>query len=450
MPLRILSLGAILIVCLGSSLAVAADFCHFGWSFHSTFNGYRYRHGGGVNDGQLYIWGGTTSAYKRKDLQVYDPAADQWTALLDMPDVKANFGFAVAGGYLYAIGGEGPISRETRSYRYDLLYGTWTTIANYPADNPVLIGMVCSDADGSTVYCFGGMEPSAIIPKPVTIGFVYSPDADEWTPIADLPAGLGFGYAAYYQGRIYATGGYPMEDETYAFDPVNNVWETLPSPSARHAPVLSAAGELLWLAGGGDVWDESIVADQYFDFNSWSDVGTSFNPPRIAAVGGYIPGFGIFVAGGVGANNEAGSDDTFLWHICVPHITAVEPAAGTPGTPFIIAAETYEATVTGYLYDETDQVYPIEDYQVVDATQIQGQIPSDLPAGTYGLALIGSLGQIGRFDAAFTIPGDDDTADDDQADDDQTDDDQSSDDDNDDDSSDDDNDNNDDGGGCGC
>jgi len=282
------------------------------------------------------------------------------------------------------------------------------------------------------LYCFGGMEPSAITPKASKLAFRYDPDNNTWTQAADMPAGKGAGSATFYDGKIYLTGGYPMEDETYAYDVATDTWETLPAPSARHAPLLAAAGERLWLTAGGDVWDALVVPDQYFDFTAWGAVGTSFSPGRVSPAGGYIKGYGIFLAGGEWEGDPAGSETNYLWHICVPTIKTVEPPDPQSGDEITITAGVYEENVAGFLFDAEQQPYPFSTFEVIDDSTIHAVLPNDLAGGSYGIALVGSLGQVGRLAEAFTIPdGDDDSADDDSAgsDDDAGDDDASDDDD---------------------
>ncbi|HPM76290.1 MAG TPA: hypothetical protein PK961_04295 [bacterium] len=427
---RMIQVVAIGLAVLFFAAAAGAEYCHFGWTYEGDFAGYRYRHAAAVDEGLLYLYGGTAGMTSRGDLQVYDPATGAWTALPDMPAVKSNFGFAAVDGYLYAVAGEGPISRETDVYRYDTLYGSWSSVAAYPANDPLLIGMVCADGGDGKLYCFGGLEPSVIGTKFSLLAFAYDPTTDAWSAIADLPGGVAFGYAALLDGKIVLTGGYPMESATYAYDVATGAYADLSEPSPRHGPLLAEAGGLLWLTAGGDVWDELVVDDQYYD-GAWGAVGTAYSPGRVGVAGGYIAGHGVYMTGGEWSDEGGGTTDTYLWHTCVPLIEAVAPATGSPGAALTITASVFEENITGYLYDQAKAEYPLNDLTVVDEATLTATVPAALPPGVYGLALVGSLGQTGRLDDAFTqdesvadddtMPDDDDTTPDD--DDDDTDDD---------------------------
>jgi len=443
---RMIRIVLVVLAVLCGVAVASGEYCHFGWTYEGDFSGTRYRHAAAVDEGLLYLYGGTTGMTSRGDLQVYDPAAGDWTALPDMPAVKSNFGFAAVDGYLYAVAGEGPISRETDVYRYDTLYGAWASVADYPAGDPLLIGMVCADGGDGKLYCFGGLEPSLMGTKFSLLAFAYDPATDAWSAIADLPGGVAFGYAALLDGKIVLTGGYPMESATYAYDVATGAYADLSEPSPRHGPLLAEAGELLWLAAGGDVWDELVTDDQYYD-GAWGEVGTAYSPGRVGVAGGYLAGHGVYMTGGEWSDEGGGTTDTTLWHVCVPFITAVAPAAGSPGAALTITASTFEENLTGYLYDQAKAQYPLNDLTVVDETTLTATVPADLPPGVYGLALVGSLGQTGRLDDAFTQ---DESVTDDDTDDDDDDDADDDDDDDDDQTLTDDDDDNDDDSGCGC
>src|SRR5262249_7992489 len=68
----------------------------------------------GVIDGKLYVAGGRAPGHEGNDgsnlavTEVYDPGADGWTRLEDLPTPRSGGASAVLGGKLYVMGGQLP------------------------------------------------------------------------------------------------------------------------------------------------------------------------------------------------------------------------------------------------------------------------------------------------------------------------------------------------------
>jgi hypothetical protein len=99
---------------------------------------------------------------------------------------------------------------------------TWSAPRPYPTgvDQPAAVGL-----DG-TLYVFGGMGANG----PVANAYAYSPQSDEWTPIAALPEARA-GAAAVSDGTsIYIFGG-ELDGQTqttlWRYDPAANSYDTL-------------------------------------------------------------------------------------------------------------------------------------------------------------------------------------------------------------------------------
>jgi len=440
----------VVLTCLAGSIAAArAEYCQVGWSNDAApLPQARYRAGGGVYEGKVYVWGGSQSNWKPgkvadytyfKDLWIYDPDADEWTAGADMPFAKSNFGFAIVDGFAYAVAGyysdeENNPHYVANAYRYDIAGKSWSAIADYPE---IFSGLMCADGGDGKLYCFGGWD--GVNDK--KIGYVYDPGADDWTSIADMPAWKDFGYAVLHEGTIYAAGGWwPSggDPRLFAYHPAGDDWSELALSTGRQSPVLAGAAGLLWLAGGSDENDELLhVANQKFDGAMWSPTGDMMFADRAGAVAGYVPGYGIFIVGGWNAD-RVGTTDNQLWGLCVPELQTIEPAIGPSGTAVVITGAQFEQNVFVYLADSTKARWLLDDITVVNGTTIQATIPDDVPSGVYSLVFQGTLGQVAEFSDAYEVTStDDDTADDDTADDDTADDDMADDDTADDDSDDD-------------
>jgi len=444
---HVVGLGLFIVALLCASTAFG-DFCEIGWSNDSArFLGGRYRAGAGFWDGKVYLWGGgyvieDPEPYRYyDDMQVYNPAIDEWTTLSPMPEEKSNFGFAILDGYAYAVAGYWTGGGQTHYLdscaRYDIDADAWETIADYP---DTLAGLMCGAGGDGKLYCFGGWD--GVTDK--ADAYTYHPGLNFWTPIADMPHWKDYGYAIGDGSLIYITGGWAetgADAATYAYDPATNQYDTMPSPTGRQSPVLAAAGGVLWLAGGCDETDEPLhVYNQVYDGESWIQTGETMTFDRASSASAYAPGYGIFVMGGWDDEIQE-SRDVQLWNVCVPGIAAVDPLTGPPGTVVTITGSQFENQVDVFLSDGAKAVYELEDVNGIDSTSLTAAIPDDVPEGTYDLLMTGSYGQTGNLTQAFTVtPATDDDDDDDNDDNDSA----VDDDDNDNDSATDDDDNNDD------
>lgn len=426
---RSVCLWAIVLVCWCGSAAFGA-YCEFGWTTDSArFLGGRYRAGAGFYEGKIYLWGGgyvieDPDPYRYySDMQVYDPAIDEWTTLSPMPEEKSNFGFAILDGYAYAVAGYwtgGGLTQYLDSCaRYDIDADEWETIADYP---DTLAGLMCGAGGDGKLYCFGGWDGAT----DKADAYVYNPNLNLWLPIADLPRWKDYGYADSDGTYVYITGGWEetgADSNTYAYDPSTNSYQTLSSPIGRQSPILSAAGGMLWLAGGSDHTDVPLhVYNQVYDGTDWVLTGETMTFDRVAAAAAYAPGYGIYVLGGWDDEIQE-TRDVQLWTICVPELTQIDPLTGPPETTVTITGGQFESELEVFLSDDK-AVYEMDDVTVIDLASLTAVVPDDVPAGTYDLLVVGTFGQTDTLLQAFTVipeTDDDDDDDNDTADDDDND-----------------------------
>ena len=407
----------IFLVLLLSAGIAYADFCVIGWDNDSAaFTGGRYRGGGGASGGLFYIWGGQDNVTPYlADTQAYNPGTDTWTAKAAMPAAKANFGYAIVDGYGYAVGGYNGTYLNT-VYEYDIAGDAWSTVAAYPG---TYAGIACSGADDGKLYCFGGTDGTA-----KTNAAVYDPVGDAWTPIAPLPAAKMYGSATSSDGTIYIAGGWDTGTVFYSYDPIGDTYATLGSPTGRHGPAIVGAEGVVWLTAGGTYWTELNTADQVYFDAAWAGAGSTVGFGVVAPAAGYVPGYGIYMAGGTRTDTLGGVTHNQLWTICIPEYTSVTPDEGAAGTAITIAGDFFEAAVDVVLFDGTKTDYPLDDLVNVSDTEITATIPAGLTPGMFGLAFIGTAGQYLEIADAFEVlAGDDDIVDDDIVDDDIVDDD---------------------------
>jgi hypothetical protein len=193
------------------------------------------------------LFGGTKGGFLRNDTWVYDPGSNTWTKLSPLGSPPGSFGHAAAldpvGGKVIVFMGEGPGKGQTWSY--DPTTNRWTKL-NPTGTPPPARGLA------SLVYCpelrrlvlFGGRAWSSGSATVTATNdtWAYDPVANVWTdlgPTGDLPAAR-FGQAMTYVpslGRVVLFGGMhwvegapEMLGDTWAYDPVANAWADLYPP----------------------------------------------------------------------------------------------------------------------------------------------------------------------------------------------------------------------------
>lgn len=202
--------------------------------------------------GFFYAVGGRSNL---ADLDRYDPAADTWTSLADMPTGRGGLGVAVLGNAIYAIGGRTSGSPCAGSplatvERYDVATDTWSTVASLPSARSDLAAV----AHGGKIYAFGGCTDFVTVVDDVD---VYDPTTDTWsTAPADLPtARAAFYGAAARGGSVYVIGGWNGAAQVAtneAYKVASDTWSTelsMPSPRAEMG-VVSHGGRIYTVGGG--------------------------------------------------------------------------------------------------------------------------------------------------------------------------------------------------------
>ncbi len=226
--------------------------------------------------GRIYVLGGADSAPvipppPSSRVDIFDPATSTWSAGVPMPVPMQDFGAAVVGGRIVAIGGG---LGTTQVQEFDPVGGGWTVRASPPASRQSA-GVA---AAGGRVYWIGGdgggFETAA--------NASFDPAGNQWRSEASMPTArrrlsavsvdvpvAGGATAA----RVFALGGYGstrIPDAGYfptneAFDPVANAWQTRATMPTPAAGVALAAFDGRILAFGGDNVARSIDTVMRYD-----------------------------------------------------------------------------------------------------------------------------------------------------------------------------------------
>ena len=245
-----------------------------------------------VADGNIYIIGGDISGSSTTTVQRYTPATDTWEVdtnhggtLAALPQPRSVLCCGVLSRKIHAIGGWEDGTYKGDHFIYDPDSNTWSTgppIPQYP------IGQFSASMN-SKIYVFGGWWGSY-----KDFVFEYSEEAG-WTSKSPMPTARNHGTTAVRNGKIYVIGGQDGQpsqqqplDVVEMYDPEADTWTTgfAPMPSPQHwlgssgSPVSSV---VYVLGPGNTAYGFDPEGDCWDTFNSMPDSAVG-----IAAINGLI------------------------------------------------------------------------------------------------------------------------------------------------------------------
>jgi N-acetylneuraminic acid mutarotase len=197
-----------------------------------------YVHGGtpaaAVIDGRIYVAGGNGGGMLGNEVEVYDPATNQWTVRAPMFCARNHTAGGVIDGRLYVAGGRP--GNQTCHEVYDPATNVWALRANLPTGRSGVAGAVV----GGCFYVFGG-EGNAADPNGIFHQVeAYSPATNTWTTLPPMRTGRHGIYAAVIGNIIYLPGGATLQGfgvtgthDSYVVDVAP------PEQFPRQAPILA-------------------------------------------------------------------------------------------------------------------------------------------------------------------------------------------------------------------
>ena len=198
--------------------------------------------------GEVVIIGGASDNIAQASNKVFALRGNNWVALPALKHSRAAPGAAVVGDKIVVVGGQNNKQVVPQTEVYD---GTsWSDEPDLPTPREHLAAV----SDGTYFYAVGGRFLSA--DKNSAAFDRFDPQSNTWTTLVDMPTPRGSYGAAYIDGRIVAVGG---EDPTQVldaaemYDVTGGKWTKLaPLPEARHAEVVAAVGDTVYVIGGAN------------------------------------------------------------------------------------------------------------------------------------------------------------------------------------------------------
>jgi subtilisin family serine protease len=224
-------------------------------------------------DGKIYIIGGYTTVTDEclDTVTLFDPDSKSFIYVQSLPVAMCFMRAATINGKIYVTGGmdndDNPLSTV---YEYDPAEDIWTSKASMSVPR-LEHGIV---AVNGKIYAFGGLETWDPEETYHTSGEIYDPETDTWSPMADMPIGLGrFGAAT--DGRyIYVAGGtnddfwYTHLDVVLCYDTQANTWASLAERMLLTPKIAAPAVYLgdygLYSINGGHYSEESGPFGPYY------------------------------------------------------------------------------------------------------------------------------------------------------------------------------------------
>ena len=177
--------------------------------------------------GRVWVLGGTSGdrAGRLESSEIYDPAADSWTAGPTLPFGRSAFRAIAVGDTIYTFGGASVEQAAIDSVQaLDTKTNQWRTLAPLPAP---LVGHAVVESAG-TIYVLGGRSQGNV----VGTAYAYTPATNIWRTFAPLPTSRDNLAAAVLNGKIYALGGLvngTASTVVEVYDPATGTWGSAPA-----------------------------------------------------------------------------------------------------------------------------------------------------------------------------------------------------------------------------
>lgn len=268
------------------------------WATRAPLTTPRRYFGYAVAGGKVYIIGGQASGVASNLNEEYDPISDSWSTKAAMPTARFFPAATELDGKIYVSGGSDVGSSHLTVHEvYDPVTNTWETKQQMPTAR----SSCRSVASNGKLYVIGGQNNISA----QNANEEYDPNTDTWDTKAPLPTPrTNFGIAE-VNGKIYAIGSGPNPatvNEEY--DPVADAWSVKASLNTKQVNFFSAALDGLVYSIGGEDGDPLSTNTVYDPINDvWADrrpLPTKRAGAAVAAINGRI-----YVIGG---NDNSGND----------------------------------------------------------------------------------------------------------------------------------------------
>jgi N-acetylneuraminic acid mutarotase len=258
----------------------------------------------------IYVPGGLVATSQgvgvASSVERYRVETDTWDRVADLPAPRHHSMSAALGGRVYVFGGFGEgFDPWATAWRFDPLANGWTELT----DLPFAQGAGAAVEIEGLIYIAGGVPNG-------TSFYVYDPVDNAWTALPPMTQPREHTAAVAFQGDMWVLGGRwgdEMLSSTEIYDPESGKWSSGPAmQEARSGFGATVLGERIFVAGG-EVFEASdgfqaaaLDSVERYDGNAWTF--TDPLPQPLHGVPLAAAGDAIYLLGG--SIEAAGVDNT--------------------------------------------------------------------------------------------------------------------------------------------
>jgi hypothetical protein len=200
----------------------------------------------------LYVLGGygrTLDSHTSRAFYRYDPAANRWSRMPDMPESKAAMASGVVGDLLVVAGGARDNVPTSTAFAFNFRTGRWSRLPDMP-DRREHVGAATL---GPRLYVLGGRSTGSLAVNTATS---YDVLTRSWTSLPPMPVSSGGLGTVAVDGEILAIGGGndgagTVTGAVQEWDPGTEKWSLLSGMrTPRHGDANVAIGDEVWALGG--------------------------------------------------------------------------------------------------------------------------------------------------------------------------------------------------------
>lgn len=216
----------------------------------------------------MYVLGGIlpfdgTTYPTTNIVQKFNFLTNTWTEVAPMPAALNHANVAAVDGLIYYLGGLAATeptywNASGASAIYDPSADQWTVLPDMPTDRA--IGSAATLVHGDTIYLPGGLLHTNLTDDDegtTAIFTSYNVRTQEWTALPDLPAPRDHAGKGQHGSTLYILGGRlfgnkNVVDSVFAYDIHSRVWSTgfAPMPTPRGGVASATIGSKIFTAGG--------------------------------------------------------------------------------------------------------------------------------------------------------------------------------------------------------
>ncbi len=333
---------ALLVAAPGASAAV--PFWSPGWHTAASMSGARWFHAAtALPSGKVLVTGGTSGGgVYLASAELYDPAANTWTALPSMDTVRGlQSSTLLPSGKVLLAGGFNGSAAIASAQLFDPATNTWSPAGSMATARIGPVGTLLGN--GKVLVAGGAQLINGSTMTYLQSAELYDPATNSWSAAGTMTAQRYlFTATPLANGRVLAAGGFTGSPIGTAelYDPATNAWTATGSmASTRDEHIAARLPNGKVLVAGGHATAGNIAGAELYDpaSGTWSATG-SLSVPRILLGGAALADGSVLATGGTSDGSN-------------PLLSAelYDPAAGTwsaTGAPSV-ARDNQTATVLG-------------------------------------------------------------------------------------------------------